>query len=169
MTEPLFPAAPLTIDPRTVLDPLATDDRQWGARLVGMEPWRTLGATADGLRRYLVRPDPALARYRILREAHEAGVVTIRHPWLAGPFVELLAIAEPFRRMGLGRAVMRGIISRSAATNRNLWVSVSASNPAALAFYRHLGFGELAVMPDLLQPGHGEILLRLHPLPGPAA
>ncbi|MBF0295410.1 MAG: GNAT family N-acetyltransferase [Magnetococcales bacterium] len=166
MTEPPFPAAPLMIDAAIVLEPFGANDRQWGARLADMEPWRTLGATADGLRRHLVRPDPALARYRILHEANEAGVICIRHPWLAGPFVELLAILEPFRRQGLGRAVMGGILARAATTSRNLWVTVSDGNPVALTFYRQLGFVELARIPGLLQPGHDDILLRRHPLPG---
>jgi GNAT superfamily N-acetyltransferase len=128
--------------------------------LAASEPWRTLGSSADGLRRYLAGGDPALHRFVVRFEGACAGVLCVRCPWLRGPFLEVIACFEPHRGRGLGSALLSWLESRSALQHANVWACVSTSNRPARAFYARRGFAEIAELDALLRPGLGEILLR---------
>ncbi len=139
------------------LDELAAS--QLAGRLADMDPWRRLGYEAARLQRYLTGDSPALARYRVDVSGRLAGVVTVRWPWLHGPYLELLAVLPEHQARGLGSAVLRWL-EVEAASSRNLWVAVSAFNEAARSFYAQHGFGEVGVVPGLVRDGFDEILLR---------
>lgn len=140
--------------PESELDRLA-------AALVRLEPWRTLGSQAAGLRRYLSRPDPGLHRFLISVSQTAAGVLTVRHPWLLGPFLEMLALLPAFQGQGRGRRLVLWLADQTWPHCRQLWTTASSFNLRARDFYRRLGFVELAVLPDVIRPGFAEILLRL--------
>ena len=54
-----------------------------------------------------------------------------------------LAVAPASRRHGLGRCLVGTVLARAQARgSRQCWLEVRASNQAALAFYRALGFAE---------------------------
>ena len=159
-----FPRPPVALASCT-LETLSRDDAaRLGALLAAIDPWRTLGLPEDSLTRALSRDDPAVARYLVRAGDRDAGVVVLRGPWLRGPFLELLAVFEPFQRRGLGREVIAWIAGTAVAAAPNLWATVSSFNARARAFYATLGFREVAVLPDLIVAGHDEVLLRL-PLP----
>ncbi len=128
--------------------------------LVSLDPWRTLGYQAKGLKHYLSGPDPHLARFVIDVEDSAAGVVGVRHPWLKGSLLELIAILPPYQGRGLGREVMKWLERESQGTYRNVWILVSGFNRGARAFYRHLDYQEIAPLTDLVKPGYDEFLLR---------
>ena len=157
----LFPAAVVSLA-SCALEPLAPRDAAaLGARLAVIDPWRTLGLSAATLTRNLLCDDPSVARYVVLVDGEAAGAVALRHPWLRGPFLELLAVFEPRQRSGLGREIVEWIAGTTRAAAPNLWVTVSSFNARARAFYAALGFGEIAALPNLIAPGRDEILLRL--------
>lgn len=131
------------------------------AALVQLEPWRTLGYQAAALKRYLSRPDPGLHCFLISVHQQVAGVLTVRHPWLLGPFLEMLALLPSFQGQGRGRRLVRWLADQTWPRYRQLWTTVSSFNLRARNFYRQLGFVELAVLPDVIRPGFAEILLRL--------
>ena len=148
-----FPALP-------ALEPLQPGDvRQISSILVSMDPWLTLGYGTEALSHYLLRADPALRRYCLKASGALAGVLTLRHPWLFGPFIELIALFDDFRGKGFGREVIDWIC-REFPDSPNLWATVSSFNPEAQKFYPRLGFENTAVLPDLIRPGRDEILLR---------
>jgi GNAT superfamily N-acetyltransferase len=125
--------------------------------LAAMDPWARLGFSAKGLAAYLTRPDPALRRMVLLRDGQPAGVVALRAPWLRGPFIELLAILPGHQGAGLGRAAIQWAVEQAGG---NLWVTVSAFNESARAFYAATGFQEVASLPDLVAEGFEEVLMR---------
>lgn len=131
------------------------------AALVHLEPWRTLGSQAAGLRRYLSRPDPALHRFVIAVEQETAGVLAVRHPWLLGPFLEMLALLPAFQGQGRGRRLVSWLAAQTWPHHRHLWTTVSTFNRPARLFYQRLGFVPVATLPDLVKPGFDEILLHL--------
>jgi len=133
--------------------------------LVSLDPWLTLEYQAEGLNRYLSEPDPFLCRFVITVRGSIAGVVCVRHPWLKGSLLELIAILPPYQRSGLGREVMKWLEQQSQGTYRNIWILVSGFNRGARGFYRHLGYQEIAPLTDLVKPGYDEFLLR-KTLPG---
>ncbi len=130
-----------------------------GAALAAMDPWRTLGFSATALARYLERDDPALRRLVAERAGRAAGLIALRNPWLRGPSIEVLAVLPDARGGGLGRALVEWAAGEAAGSG-NLWACVSSFNAPARAFWARAGFAEVAPLPDLVTPGHDEILLR---------
>ena len=128
--------------------------------LVSLDPWLTLEYRAEGLDRYLTEPDHSLGRFVIAVEDVTAGVVVVRHPWLKGSLLELIAILPPYQGRGLGREVMKWLEGESRGTYRNIWILVSGFNRGARGFYRHLDYQEIAPLTDLVKPGYDEFLLR---------
>ncbi|MBK8208600.1 MAG: GNAT family N-acetyltransferase [Rhodospirillales bacterium] len=130
------------------------------ALLVVEDPWRTLGYQEETVSRYLMRPDPALHRFRLMREGVLVGVLGIRYPWLRGPYIELIGVTPEARGFGLGGAVVTWIEEEARGEAANLWACVSESNADARRFYARRGFIEVAPIDDLVARGHAEILLR---------
>ena len=128
--------------------------------LSSMDPWRRLGYRPDQLRSYLVREDPALKRYAVRVSGDSAGVLCVRHPWLLGPYNELLAVYPRFQGRSLGREVLGWMEEQYRATARNIWTTVSSFNTGARRFYAGMGFTEVAPLSDLIERGYDEILLR---------
>jgi GNAT superfamily N-acetyltransferase len=130
-----------------------------GERLAAMDPWLRLGYPVERLERYLATDSPALARYRIEVDGELAGALTVRWPWLHGPYLELLALLPQAQGRGLGGALLQWLATQ-AAPSRNLWVVVSAFNAGARRFYARHGFVEVGAVPGLVRDGFDEILLR---------
>jgi GNAT superfamily N-acetyltransferase len=146
--------------PGCVLERLraAEDAHSLAAMLVRLDPWRTLGYTADGLARYFGRDDPGLHRYRIVADGDTVGVVCVRHPWLRGAYIELIGLGLSGRGRGLGGDIVAWIENETRAPN--LWALVSSFNEPARRFYARQGFVEIAPLADLVAEGYQEILLR---------
>lgn len=130
------------------------------AVLAGLSPWRELGYAAAGLAAYLGRADPALHRFRIDAAGAGCGVLCVRHPWLRGPYIELVCVFPGHQGRGIGDAVVSWLEVGCGPTDRNLWALVSAGNAGARRFYARCGFGEVAPLADLVRTGCDEILLR---------
>jgi GNAT superfamily N-acetyltransferase len=128
--------------------------------LAASEPWLTLNISASALAKYLLRTDPALKRYTVEVQGVLVGVICLRYPWLRGPYIELLGLAADFRGLGIGGELLAWAESQARLECQNLWVVASAFNQKALAFYQHHGFGPVGLLPDLVLPGHDEVLLR---------
>lgn len=136
------------------------------ARMLAVqEPWRRLGYGAGALARYLGRDDPGLHRFAVVSESIPvgdvpAGVVCIRWPWLRGPYLELIGFDPRAQGGGLGRAVIDWMEAEVRGAAANLWAFVSEANIGGRRFYAARGFVEVAPVPDLVAPGHAEILVR---------
>lgn len=129
------------------------------SRLGSMDPWLSLGYSAEGLQHYLLRPDPALYRFAIYVGPVMSGLICVRYPWLRGPYLELLAVFEEQQGRGLGREVISWLQMQCPRTEPNIWTLTSSFNERAQLFYRSLGFSEIVALPDLVSLGSDEILL----------
>jgi GNAT superfamily N-acetyltransferase len=123
-----------------------------------MDPWLTMNYRPQALEFYLLRADPALSRYSVMVSENLAGVLSVRYPWLFGPFIELVALFDGFRGKGIGGRIVDWVCLHHQATN--VWVTVSAINSGAQRFYGKMGFERTATLEDLIKPGWDEILLR---------
>ena len=135
------------------------------AGIVVMEPWSVMNYPAERLASFLTSPDGGAARYVVNVKGKEAGAVSVRHPWLKGPYLELLALLPEAQSQGIGSSIMAwfetaGLQHRA----RNLWVCASSFNGRALRFYERHGFARAATLPDLVAEGYDEILSRKFPL-----
>jgi ribosomal protein S18 acetylase RimI-like enzyme len=135
--------------------------RRQAAWIAGMEPWKGLGYRAPALGRYLAR----LARAGEVWVARAggptpAGVIVASDGFLLGAFISLLAVRPGSSGKGLGKLLVAHVEARVFARRRWLFVSCDASNRAALRFYRRQGFTRVGRLPDLVQKGRVELLLR---------
>jgi ribosomal protein S18 acetylase RimI-like enzyme len=138
-----------------------SDHRALAERLAQIDPWAGLGYGAEALARYLGRPDPALIRFAVEHgEDSRAGLLAIRHPWLRGPYMEMLAIFPAHQGHGLGATVVAWAAAQARMNSANLWACVSDFNAPARRFYAAQGFMEVAPLDGLVSPGQSEILLR---------
>lgn len=149
---------PLTATVLRCLQPVDTE--LISETLAEMNPWRTLGSTATGLKQYLDGDDPALKRFAVQVAAETIGVVCVRFPWLRGPYLELLAVFPSAQGQGVGQAILAWMEGEARLVTTNLWAVVSESNARARHFYRQAQFVEIAFLPDLVAKGLNEILLR---------
>jgi ribosomal protein S18 acetylase RimI-like enzyme len=130
-----------------------------------MPPWSVMAYPAERLAQFLATADGGARRHLVEVDGHEAGLVSVRDPWLKGPYLELLALLPPFQSRGLGSAVLAWLEREAiAGAARNLWVCASSFNGRALRFYERHGFTRAAILPGLVADGYDEILLRKFPL-----
>jgi GNAT superfamily N-acetyltransferase len=101
-------------------------------------------------------------RWRIPWSAvHVRRVAIIREPFLAGPYMQLLAVTAPHRGRGVGTTVLSLMQDEAVSVGaRNLWICTSDFNSGAERLYRRFGFEHVAVLDALMMPGIGEVLMR---------
>lgn len=128
--------------------------------MVSSDPWATLAYTRTGLQKYLTVEDPSLRRFGVRGEGGLVGVVAVRHPWLKGPYLELIALREEHRDRGHGSRVMEWFEAEAGRGGTNAWVVVSDFNHRARAFYAARGYLQVGELPDLTANGRNELLLR---------
>lgn len=157
---PPFSAESYRLSSCTLISLTANEAEPLSAQLATMNPWFSLGYNAEGLLRYLLRPDPALYRFAVRVGATAQGLVCVRYPWLRGPCLELLAVLAGQQRRGLGGEVMSWLQAQCPRTAPNIWTLTSSFNTGARAFYRSHGFTEVVSLPNLITSGSDEILLR---------
>jgi diamine N-acetyltransferase len=130
-----------------------------------MEPWSVMNYPAERLAAFLASQDEGVSRYLVSLGGGEAGVVSVRYPWLKGPYLELLALLPQAQGQGIGSSIIAWLESEALRHQaRNLWVCASSFNQRGLGFYERHGFRRAATLPGLVADGYDEILLRKYPL-----
>ena len=129
--------------------------------IVGLEPWRSLGYTADKLGAWLERVAAArthVVHVAIGRDDALTGISVVQEGVLLGDFIALLAVRPEAAGTGVGRALVEGARARS--ERRWLYTSHDRANRDAALFYKKLGFARVGKLPDMISEGRDEILLR---------
>jgi len=109
-----------------------------------MEPWSVMHYPADRLAAFLASPDGGVARYVVSLNGKDAGAVSVRNPWLKGPYLELLALLPEAQNQGIGSSILAWLEGAALQHGaRNLWVCASSFNARALRFYERHGFIEV--------------------------
>jgi GNAT superfamily N-acetyltransferase len=162
---PAFPAPPIELTSARLVALAPASCPGVAAKIAAIAPWSTMNYPADALARFLAAPDTGVSRYLIEVEGAEAGAISVRFPWLKGPYLELLVLLPPFQRRGLGASLMAWFEREALKLGaRNLWVCASSFNDGALRFYGLHGFKPAATLPGLVADGFDEVLLRKFPL-----
>ncbi len=89
-----------------------------------------------------------------------AGAVVIVCPWLAGPYLQMLAVLPPFQNLGIGAAILAWYEAEARGHFRNLWLCMSGFNANAQRFYLAHGYERAAIIPELMRAGDDELLMR---------
>ena len=117
--------------------------------------------------RYLVAAplDRAAAPERNAIEGY-AGMLAPRRSEQAD--IQTIAVVATARRSGLGRTLMRSLISEAASRGaKEIFLEVRADNPSAESLYRSLGFEQLAIRPGYYQPDNVDAIVMRLTVPEP--
>lgn len=131
--------------------------------LSAIDPWRTYGTAPARLAAVLHTPtgDGHGFAIQLPDQAEPLGAAVIRFPWLAGPYLNLIAVLPEHQGQGLGGAVLAWMEAEARrAGQRNLFLCVSDFNEGAQRRYARAGFARIACLNDLARDGIGEILMR---------
>ncbi|MDK9695484.1 MAG: GNAT family N-acetyltransferase [Siculibacillus sp.] len=143
-----------------VLGPVAGDLETIAARLAGLEPWATMGRSAASFVAHMTRPMAATFRFAVRVDDRPVGFLSLRHPFMRGPYIETIALFEEAQRRGIGRAIVEWIAREAAGEATNVWLCVTEWNAPARAAYAAMGFVEIGPIPDVAMLGQTEIFLR---------
>lgn len=124
------------------------------------EPWLTLGVSATALKNYMLREDANMYSYAVHVEDNLAGLISLRYPWLRGPYIELLGLMESYRNQGIGTQVLNWAETQARFQNQNIWLATSSFNHQALQFYQRHGFKQIGTIEGLVHSDYDELLLR---------
>lgn len=136
------------------------DVRPLVALLASSEPWLTLGYAAADWRRLLGGPLANRDAWVLDDGGGARGVAIVRRGFLAGDYLELLAVEAGARGRGLGARLLAHAEAAVFARARNVFVCTSDFNHAARRFYRRHGYRQVGRLDDLLIAGSAELLLR---------
>jgi ribosomal-protein-alanine N-acetyltransferase len=130
------------------------------ALLSSSQPWLRLGYTAAEWRRMLRGPLVDRDAWVIAEDGRARGIAIVRRGFLAGGYLEILAIDAAARGSGLGARLLEHCESDALTRGTNLFVCVSDFNDGAQRFYERHGYVQVGRLDDLLIAGSAELLLR---------
>lgn len=94
-------------------------------------------------------------------EGAAAGYLRLEFLWSIQPYIALIRVVDPYRRRGVGRAMLSYVqnILRSAG-HSSLLSSSQVDEPEPQAWHRHMGFTECGIINGLNEGGVGEVFFR---------
>ncbi|MFN3869769.1 MAG: GNAT family N-acetyltransferase [Hyphomicrobiaceae bacterium] len=130
--------------------------------LADIDPWHRYGFDAGRLERFLSQPFADAQRLLLVAaEERIAGIAVVRLNWLAGSYLNFLAILPAHQGSGIGGAFLDWMAGAGRERGeRNQFVAATAFNTRALRLYDRHGFEQVAMLPGLIGDAETEILLR---------
>jgi len=129
-----------------------------GAATAAIGPWAHYGF--DGERLAAAFKSSGGGRLQVECGGELAGAIVVLCPWLAGPYLQLLAVLPAHQNQGIGARIMAWFEEEARGHFRNLWLCVSGFNVDAQRFYRNHGYEHVATLDDLMRRGDAELLMR---------
>ena len=124
-------------------------------------PWAHYHFAPEDLQQSLLITGDGAIRYQLTCDGEPAGVVIIRSPWLAGPYLQILAVLPHLQGSGAGKLILHWYEETAlAARMRNVWLCVSGFNVDAHRFYQRYGYSMVGHLHDLMRDGDDELLMR---------
>jgi ribosomal protein S18 acetylase RimI-like enzyme len=131
-----------------------------GPQLAAFGPWAHYDFGPDRMTASIKGGDDRVVRYQIECGAELAGAVIVVCPWLAGPYLQMLAVLPAHQKRGIGAAFLGWFEAEARGHFRNLWLCVSGFNTEAQRLYRAHGFERVATLDGLVREGDDELLMR---------
>jgi ribosomal protein S18 acetylase RimI-like enzyme len=130
--------------------------------LAASEPVFRKGEEREDVQKLLQSAIGRAIVYVAEEESQVAAVVYfIPEPIFAhGGYIRFLAVRPELRRRGIGRQLMGFVERKIFSQSSNAYVSVSLSNESARRFCEKLGYEKIGEVPDLLDDGDKEWILR---------
>jgi diamine N-acetyltransferase len=132
-----------------------------GPAVAAIGPWAHYGFPPALLTAQLAKTSDGAVRYQVLADEAIAGAVLIRSPWLAGPYLQMLALLPPLQGQGAGAAILDWYEHTArASAARSAWLCVTGINVHAQRFYQRHGYRLAGTLADLMRDGDDELLMR---------
>lgn len=161
---PPFRASRYDLATGLALKPTTTAEAaRFGTELAMIDPWRRYGTAAAAITGLLQPTADGGIRLTACTSAagDPVGVMVIRQPWLAGPYMQFLAILPTAQGRGFGGALLDWFEAEArSAGSGNLWICATAFNHGAIRLYERAGFERAAALDSLIKPGIDEVLMR---------
>ncbi len=125
-----------------------------------MLPWKKSPNCEANLLLHFTAQDPALKRFSVQYNGQCVGAVSVRYPWLKGPYLELLGLSASAQGIGIGREIMDWFEGESPDGARSLWLLCSDFNEGGIAFYQRQGFEKICLIENLYSEGLHDFLMR---------
>jgi len=122
------------------------------------EPWITLQLTRENALATLY--DHAKEVYAARDGRGVSGFVIIDMRGLIRGYIQTVCVQPDRRGSGVGSSLLRFAEERIFRESPNVFICVSSFNPNARRLYERLGFQQVGLLPELIVPGHDELLLR---------
>ena len=122
------------------------------------EPWLTLRRNYEESLKNI--QDPAKEVYIAKTSKDIVGFIVLL---MVGPFrgyVQVLCVSPDFRSKGLGAQLLGFVEKRVFTESPNLFLCVSSFNEKAQKFYTRLGYQQIGTIPDFVEVGYSEFLMR---------
>jgi len=165
------PAPPFRVD-RYLLPPLPdgrtlalgrfsadTADMLAGAT-AALGPWAHYGFDARKIAAGFKSSTEGIYRFQVECDGELAGAIIVVCPWLAGPYLQMLAILPAHQNLGIGGRILAWYEGEARQLFRNVWLCVSGFNVAAQRFYQAHGYTLAATLDGLMRDGDAELLMR---------
>jgi ribosomal protein S18 acetylase RimI-like enzyme len=131
-----------------------------GPATAAIGPWAHYALDGAAMAESFKSTASATVRYQVECDGKLAGVVLIRPVWLAGPYLQLLAVQPAYQGQGIGALLLAWYEAEVRGQARNLWLCVSSFNTEAQRFYLAHGFECIATLEALIRDGDDELLMR---------
>lgn len=132
-----------------------------GPAIASIGPWAHYNFDQQRMQASLLVTGDGAIRYELLADDVPSGVVIIRSPWLAGPYLQILAVLPTLQGKGAGAMILKWYEQTAmAARMRNVWLCVSSFNVDAQRFYQRFGYTLVGHIHDLMRDGDDELLMR---------
>ena len=126
-------------------------------------PWTRYAMTAERAERVLRSGLNQAADLRVSEDAEGvSGFLWLvpRGAFYHSGYIRLIGVAQRAKGRGTGRALMAAAEADTFAVTSDLFLLVSDFNLDAQAFYQHLGYAQVGVLPDYVLPGNTELIFR---------
>jgi [ribosomal protein S18]-alanine N-acetyltransferase len=126
--------------------------------LFSSDPWKTLGYSYETCLK--ITSDKTCETYVAHCADAIAGFIVINLTCAFKGYVQIVAVAEKYRRHGVGNSLLRFAEDLIFKKSPNVFICVSSFNGSAIKFYEKSGYLVAGELKDYLVSGHSELLLR---------
>lgn len=157
MSNAVSSTRPIAIRPMTAQDVDAVSEILLGY------PWTRYAMTRDRAENVL---RGGLAQNASLLVALADGIVAgfvwfiSRGAFHHSGYIRLIGVAESAKGLGAGKTLLQAAEQACAATSKDMFLLVSDFNTSAQAFYQRMGYAQVGGIPDYVQPGITELIMR---------
>jgi diamine N-acetyltransferase len=131
-----------------------------GPATAAIGPWAHYGFDGRKIAAGFKSSSDSASRLQVECAGELAGAVVVICPWLAGPYLQMLAILPAHQNFGIGARILAWFEAEAGAHFRNLWLCVSGFNLDAQRFYQTHGYEGVATLDGLMRDGDAELLMR---------